>query len=92
MCQNPDRLGVRVFCVQEATLLALTDDIDIHEQVTASEAAKHFGITTAAICNWVRRGHLAVTGIDAQGRRTYRKLDLEKVNNATMQRMRKQTR
>ena len=73
-------------------MLALADDIDTHEQVTASEAAKHFGITTAAICNWVRRGHLAVTGIDAQGRRTYRKLDLEKVNNATMQRMRKQTR
>ena len=65
---------------------------DINEQVTATEAAQHFGITRAAICNWVRRGHLRVAGIDHAGRKTYRKLDLEKVNHATMQRMRKRSR
>lgn len=68
----------------------LLTTLDHHEeQVTATEAAQHFGITRAAICNWVRRGHLRVTGIDHQGRKTYRKLDLEKVHNATMRRMRK---
>lgn len=59
---------------------------DINEQVTATEAAQHFGITRAAICNWVRRGHLRVAGIDHAGRKTYRKLDLEKANHATKQR------
>lgn len=75
-------------------MLAMADDIDIDldQQVTATEAAEQYGVTAQAICNWVRRGHLRVSGIDAQGRRTYRKLDLEKVNNATMQRMRKRTR
>lgn len=61
-------------------------------QVTASEAAKLCGVTTQAISNWVRRGHLPLAGIDAQGRRTYRRLDLEKANHATMQRMRKRKR
>lgn len=57
------------------------------EFVTAAEAAKHFGITTQAINNWVRRRHLAVAGYDNEGRRMYRRLDLEKVNHATLQRM-----
>lgn len=75
-------------------MLAMADDIDydIDEQVTATEAATQYGVTAQAICNWVRRGHLRVSGIDAQGRRTYRKIDLEKVNHATRERARKMAR
>lgn len=63
-----------------------TDDF-LDELVTATQAAAEFGITTQAINNWVRRRYLAVAGFDADNRRLYRKLDLEKVNHATKQRM-----
>lgn len=57
------------------TLLATADDI---ERYTAAEAAHHLGISTAAICNRVRRGQLRPTGIDHMGHKTYRKADLDK--------------
>lgn len=71
---------------REAPLLTMGH---VNEQVTAAEAAQEYGLTTAAICNWVRRGHLRVAGIDHLGRKTYRKIDLEKVNHATRERARK---
>ncbi|WP_131810462.1 helix-turn-helix domain-containing protein [Mycolicibacter heraklionensis] len=51
------------------------------ERFTASEAAEEYGISIAAICNWVRRGHLRPTGIDHRGCKTYRKADLEQVRS-----------
>lgn len=63
----------RVFCIQEAALLAMADI----ERFTASEAAEEYGISIAAICNRVRRGLLRPTGIDHRGRKTYHKADLE---------------
>lgn len=64
-----------------------TEDDFLNELVTATKAAEEFGITTQAVNNWVRRRYLAVAGFDADGRRLYRKVDLEKVNHATKQRM-----
>lgn len=54
-----------------------------YSQVTATEAAQQFGLTIAAITNWVRRGHLKPAGLNHQGRKTYRVLDLAKADVAT---------
>ncbi|OBG32410.1 hypothetical protein A5671_07710 [Mycolicibacter heraklionensis] len=78
MPKNPtSKQAGRVFCIQEAALLAMADI----ERFTASEAAEEYGISIAAICNWVRRGHLRPTGIDHRGCKTYRKADLEQVRS-----------
>ncbi|AVJ50738.1 hypothetical protein SEA_OGOPOGO_99 [Mycobacterium phage Ogopogo] len=58
-------------------------------QVTATEAAEQFGLTIAAITNWVRRGHLTPSGIDDRGRKTYRVVDLAKAEAATKRRARR---
>ncbi|TXH48179.1 MAG: hypothetical protein E6Q97_25265 [Desulfurellales bacterium] len=53
------------------------------DQVTAAVAAQQFGISIAAITNWVSRGHLAPAGIDDNGHKTYRVLDLAKAEYKT---------
>ena len=46
------------------------------QQLTATEAAEHCGVTVAAICNWVKRGHLAPVGIIREGRKVYSLIDV----------------
>lgn len=67
-------------------MLATIENTQLEELATATQAANHFGITTQAINNWVRRRYLAVAGHDEYGRRLYRRDDLEQVNKATTQR------
>lgn len=59
-------------------------------EVTATEAAEQFGITIAAVTNWVNRGHLTPSGIDpSSGRKLYRVLDLAKAECLTRKRARR---
>lgn len=55
----------------------------INTLITGTEAATLCGVTTAAVRQWVTRGHLAVKGIDAKGRNVYRLLDVAKAERAT---------
>ena len=65
-------------------------EIDPDALLTASQLAGWFEVTTAAVCNWVSRGHLkpakdrhgrAVK--DSRGRPLYRLLDAAKAAAAT---------
>jgi DNA-binding transcriptional MerR regulator len=60
-----------------------------YAQVTATEAAQQFGLTIAAITNWVRRGYLSPSGINERGQKTYRVLDLAKAECLTRKRARR---
>lgn len=66
------------------------DGLDSH--ITATEAATLCGVTTQAISQWVKRGHLAVAGLDERGRRTYKVRDVARVEQMTRQRIRKMCR
>lgn len=58
---------------------------DLDNLVTATEAAKELGITTAAVCNWADRGYLQP--VDARGKRKlYRLIDVVRVARDTRQR------
>lgn len=50
--------------------------------ISATAAA----VTRPAICNWRRRGHLAVAGLDEQGRPLYSLADLARAEHATRNR------
>lgn len=69
------------------TAVLAPDGLDTH--VTATEAAALCKVSTQAIANWVRRGHLAPAGLDEQGRRTYRIIDIAKAERATRARARR---
>lgn len=60
-----------------------------YSQVTATEAAQQFGLTIAAITNWVSRGYLEPTGLNERGQKTYRVLDLAKAECLTRKRARR---
>lgn len=66
------------------------DGLDSH--ITATEAATLCGVTTQAISQWVKRGHLHPVGIDRNGRRVYTVRDVARVELSTRQRMRKMCR
>ncbi|MFE3051588.1 hypothetical protein [Nocardia sp. NPDC059239] len=55
----------------------------IEDLITATDAAHLCGVTTAAIVNWVKRGHLDVAGLDERGRKLYRVIDVAKAERAT---------
>ena len=66
------------------------DGLDSH--ITATEAATLCGVTTQAISQWVKRGHLLVAGLDDRGRRTYLLRDVARVELMTRRRIRKMCR
>lgn len=51
--------------------------------VTTAEAARHAGVSAAAVRQWASRGHLEATGTDDAGRPLYRLLDVAKAERAT---------
>jgi len=55
---------------------ALNATQGIEDLITASDAASLCGVTTQAISNWVRRGHLKEAGLDERNRRLFRVLDV----------------
>lgn len=64
--------------------------IDPDAKLTASQLAAWFGVTVAAVCNWVSRGHLSPARDtrgrvikDGSGRMLYRLLDAAKAEAAT---------
>lgn len=65
--------------------------LDMDALLSATEVAGYAGVTVAAVCNWVARGHLPIatnpeTGEeirDDQGRPRYRLRDAAKADYAT---------
>ncbi|MBF6133495.1 hypothetical protein IU501_10840 [Nocardia otitidiscaviarum] len=62
---------------------ALDNTTGIHDLIPATDAARLCGVTTAAITNWVSRGHLCPVGLDERGRKLYRVLDVALAERAT---------
>lgn len=80
-------------CESEMTLgTAIYAPDDLDTQITATDAAALCGVTTQAISQWVKRGHLPVAGLNEQGRRTYTVRDVARVEQMTRQRIRKMCR
>lgn len=62
-------------------VLDSTEGID--DLITAAEAARLCGVTTQAISNWVRRGHLKQAGLDERKHKLYKVIDVAKAERAT---------
>lgn len=63
------------------------DSID--SLITTSEAATLCGVTTQAVCMWVKRGYLQASGLSDRGHKLYRLLDVAKAERATRDRARR---
>lgn len=63
------------------TALETTEGID--DLITAADAARLCGVTTQAITNWVRRGHLKEAGLDERNRKVYKVIDVALAERAT---------
>jgi len=62
---------------------ALQNTQGIDDLITATDAAALCGVSTQAISNWVRRGHLSESGLDERNRKLYRVIDVAKAERAT---------
>lgn len=62
---------------------ALQNTQGIDDLITATDAAALCGVSTQAISNWVRRGHLKESGLDERNRKVYRVIDVAKAERAT---------
>jgi DNA-binding transcriptional MerR regulator len=54
--------------------------------MTAAEAATLCHVTSDAIWQWKRRGHLAPAGLDERGRPLYRQIDVARAEAKTRKR------
>lgn len=70
-----------------ATAVLTPDGID--SLITAAEAATLCNVSTSTIYVWVNRGTLAPSGINNQGHKVYRLLDVAKAERATRDRARR---
>lgn len=61
----------------------------IDSQITASEAAALCGVALCTITKWVREGRIEPCGLNIQGRKVYRLLDVAKAERATRERARR---
>ena len=61
----------------------------IDSEITATEAAELCGVALCTITKWVREGRINPTGMNRQGRKVYRLLDVAKAERATRERARR---
>lgn len=61
----------------------------IDSKITASEAAALCGVALCTITKWAREERINPVGINPQGRKLYRLLDIAKAEHATRQRARR---
>lgn len=61
----------------------------INSQITATEAAALCGVALCTITKWVREERIQPVGLNAQGRKLYRLLDVAKAEHATRERARR---
>lgn len=61
----------------------------IDSQITATEAAALCGVALCTITKWTREGRLDPVGLNRQGRKLYRLLDVAKAERATRERARR---
>lgn len=61
----------------------------IDSQITASEAAQLCGVALCTITKWVRESRIQPVGINRQGRKVYKLLDVAKAERATRDRARR---
>ena len=75
-------------CPRLAGTAVLTPD-GIDSQITATEAAQLCGVALCTITKWARDGRIQPTGINRQGRKVYRLLDVAKAEYATREKARR---
>jgi hypothetical protein len=75
-------------CPRLAGTAVLTPD-GIDSQITATEAAQLCGVALCTITKWARDGRIQPTGINEQGRKVYRLLDIAKAEYATRKKARR---
>lgn len=63
----------------------------IDSLITANEAATLCGVAASTIRVWANRKTIEARGVDEQGRKLYRLLDVAKAERATRQRARRTT-
>ena len=61
----------------------------IDSQITATEAAALCGVALCTITKWAREGRIEPVGLNVQGRKLYRLLDVAKAEHATRDRARR---
>lgn len=61
----------------------------IDSQITATEAAKLCGVALCTITKWVRQGRIHPVGLNPQGRKLYRLLDIAKAEHSTRNKARR---
>lgn len=61
----------------------------IDSQITATEAAALCGVALCTITKWVRENRIQPVGLNPQGRKLYRLLDVAKAEHATRARARR---
>lgn len=66
----------------------LTPD-GIDSEITATEAAALCGVALCTITKWVREERISPCGINRQGRKVYRLLDVAKAERATRDKARR---
>lgn len=65
--------------------------IDPEGLITTSQAAELAGVSTGAIRQWVRRGHLEKAGIDERGQSMFRVADVARAEFKTHKHARRET-
>jgi predicted site-specific integrase-resolvase len=61
----------------------------IDSQITATEAAALCGVALCTITKWVRERRIEPVGLNIQGRKLYRLLDVAKAEHATREKARR---
>ncbi|WP_232491110.1 hypothetical protein [Mycobacterium dioxanotrophicus] len=61
----------------------------IDSEITATEAAALCGVALCTITKWARDGRITPVGINRQGRKIYRLLDVAKAERATRNKARR---
>lgn len=61
----------------------------IDSQITATEAAQLCGVAVCTITKWARDGRINPVGLNPQGRKLYRLLDIAKAERATREKARR---
>lgn len=88
---NPDQTtGTGFFRVEvplSGTAVLTPEGID--SQITATEAAALCGVALCTITKWAREERILPVGMNRQGRKLYRLLDIAKAERATRDRARR---